>query len=126
MGPIGAAGSFINNAYVLNPQIDEMTERIRPRRRGTQDAVLMVESGGKETAQEVMLGAVCSAIAFPDGDRGDHPAREKAAKEPRDWWVPDDEASKADACPGREGLRTAYAIRQDGTPQTPSRPPRPR
>jgi polyribonucleotide nucleotidyltransferase len=54
MGPIGAARvGFINNEYVLNPQIDEM-----PRAQldlvvaGTGDAVLMVESEAKELSEE--------------------------------------------------------------------------
>jgi len=50
MGPIGAARvGFINNEYVLNPQIDEMAESgLDLVVAGTQDAVLMVESEAKE------------------------------------------------------------------------------
>ncbi|MGZ6010163.1 MAG: polyribonucleotide nucleotidyltransferase, partial [Rhizomicrobium sp.] len=46
MGPIGAARvGFINDEYVLNPQIDEMPESgLDLVVAGTQDAVLMVES----------------------------------------------------------------------------------
>src|SRR6201988_2327523 len=60
MGPIGAARvGFINNEYVLNPQLDEMQEsQLDLVVAGTQDAVLMVESGGKELPEEIMLGAV--------------------------------------------------------------------
>ena len=60
MGPIGAARvGFINNEYVLNPQLDEMTEsQLDLVVAGTQDAVLMVESEAKELSEEVMLGAV--------------------------------------------------------------------
>src|SRR6476646_7914172 len=60
MGPIGAARvGFINNEYVLNPQIDEMLESsLDLVVAGTQDAVLMVESEAKELPEEVMLGAV--------------------------------------------------------------------
>src|SRR5215471_15702075 len=50
MGPIGAARvGFINNEYVLNPQIDEMSEsQLDLVVAGTQDAVLMVESDAKD------------------------------------------------------------------------------
>src|SRR5438034_9720378 len=60
MGPIGAARvGFINNEYVLNPQLDEMAEsQLDLVVAGTQDAVLMVESEAKELPEEVMLGAV--------------------------------------------------------------------
>src|ERR1700724_42402 len=60
MGPIGAARvGFIGNEYVLNPQIDEMTEsQLDLVVAGTQDAVLMVESEAKELSEELMLGAV--------------------------------------------------------------------
>src|SRR5262249_59832165 len=60
MGPIGAARvGFVNNEYVLNPLIDEMTEsQLDLVVAGTQDAVLMVESEAKELSEEVMLGAV--------------------------------------------------------------------
>ncbi|MBO0750926.1 MAG: polyribonucleotide nucleotidyltransferase, partial [Bradyrhizobiaceae bacterium] len=59
MGPVGAARvAFINNEYVLNPQIDEMAEsHLDLVVAGTQDAVLMVESEAKELPEEVMLGA---------------------------------------------------------------------
>src|SRR5205809_4452154 len=87
MGPIGAARvGFINNEYVLNPQLDEMTEsQLDLVVAGTQDAVLMVESEAKELSEEVMLGAVMF------GHRHFQPIieaiiklAEKAAKEPRD------------------------------------------
>src|SRR6202007_2255 len=50
MGPIGAARvGFINNEFVLNPQIDEMQEsQLDLVVAGTADAVLMVESEAKE------------------------------------------------------------------------------
>jgi polyribonucleotide nucleotidyltransferase len=85
-GPIGAARvGFINNEYVLNPQIDEMTESsLDLVVAGTGDAVLMVESEAKELSEEVMLGAVMF------GHRHFQPVidmiirlAEKAAKEPR-------------------------------------------
>src|SRR5918911_907968 len=60
MGPIGAARvGFINNEYVLNPQLDRMGESdLDLVVAGTQDAVLMVESEAKELPEDVMLGAV--------------------------------------------------------------------
>src|SRR5438874_4670197 len=88
MGPIGAARvGFINNEYVLNPQIDEMIEsKLDLVVAGTQDAVLMVESEAKELPENVMLGAVMF------GHRHFQPVidaiiqlAEKAAKEPRDF-----------------------------------------
>src|ERR1700723_3747700 len=87
MGPIGAARvGFVNNEYVLNPQVDEMPEsKLDLVVAGTQDAVLMVESEAKELPEAVMLGAVMF------GHKHMQPVidaiirlAEKAAKEPRD------------------------------------------
>src|SRR6201994_1167735 len=95
MGPIGAARvGFINNEYVLNPQIDEMQEsQLDLVVAGTADAVLMVESEARELPEEVMLGAVMF------GHRHFQPVieaiirlAEKAAKEPRDFQEAGDEA----------------------------------
>src|SRR4249919_3576488 len=92
MGPIGAARvGFINNEYVLNPQIDEMSEsQLDLVVAGTQDAVLMVESEAKELPEEVMLGAVMF------GHKHMQPViqaiielAEKAAKEPRELALAD-------------------------------------
>src|ERR1700751_1614579 len=92
MGPIGAARvGFINNEYVLNPQIDEMSEsQLDLVVAGTQDAVLMVESEAKELSEDIMLGAVMF------GHRHFQPVidaiiklAEKAAKEPRELVVAD-------------------------------------
>src|SRR6188474_1889768 len=60
MGPIGAARvAFINNEFVLNPQIDEMADSaLELVVAGTADAVLMVESEAKELSEDIMLGAV--------------------------------------------------------------------
>src|ERR1019366_8020433 len=59
MGPIGGARvGFINNEYVLNPQLDEMVEsQLDLVVAGTTDALLMVESEAKELSEEIMLGA---------------------------------------------------------------------
>src|SRR5215510_13239798 len=114
MGPIGAARvGFINNEYVLNPQYDEMPEsHLDLVVAGTQDAVLMVESEAKELTEEVMLGAVMF------GHRHFQPVidaiirlAEKAAKEPRDFQVADDEALEKEMLGLVEPeLRAAYAI----------------
>jgi polyribonucleotide nucleotidyltransferase len=114
MGPIGAARvGFINNEYVLNPQLDEMTESdLDLVVAGTQDAVLMVESEAKELSEELMLGAVMF------GHRHFQPVidaiiklAEKAAKEPRDVPASDDEALQQQMLGLAEpDLRAAYGI----------------
>ena len=122
MGPIGAARvGFVNNEYVLNPQLDEMPEsQLDLVVAGTQDAVLMVESEAKELTEEVMLGAVMF------GHRHFQPVidaiiklAEKAAKEPRELRrVRQRRAREGDARPGREGpARGLCDPRQDGAPQ---------
>ena len=78
MGPIGAARvGYINNEFVLNPQIDEMTEsQLDLVVAGTQDAVLMVESEAKELPeQRHARRRDVRPPALPAGDRRDHPAR---------------------------------------------------
>jgi polyribonucleotide nucleotidyltransferase len=114
MGPIGAARvGFINNEYVLNPQIDEMAEsQLDLVVAGTQDAVLMVESEAKELTEEVMLGAVMF------GHRHLQPVieaiiklAEKAAKEPRELTVSDNAAVEKEMRGLVEkDLRAAYSI----------------
>ena len=87
MGPVGAARvGFINNEYVLNPQLDEMTESdLELVVAGTQDAVLMVESEAKELSEETMLKAVMAGHAgFQPVIQAIIRLAEKAAKEPRD------------------------------------------
>ena len=114
MGPVGAARvGFINNEYVLNPQIDEMSEsQLDLVVAGTQDAVLMVESEAKELSEEIMLGAVMF------GHRHFQPVidaiiklAEKAAKEPRELVVPDNAALEKEMRGLVEkDLRAAYGI----------------
>jgi polyribonucleotide nucleotidyltransferase len=114
MGPVGAARvGFINNEYVLNPQIDEMSEsQLDLVVAGTQDAVLMVESEAKELSEEIMLGAVMF------GHRHFQPVieaiiklAEKAAKEPRELVVADGAALEKEMRGLIEkDLRAAYAI----------------
>jgi polyribonucleotide nucleotidyltransferase len=114
MGPIGAARvGFINNEYVLNPQVDEMPEsKLDLVVAGTQDAVLMVESEAKELPEPVMLGAVMF------GHKHFQPVidaiirlAEKAAKEPRDFKPADNSALEKEMLGVIEAeLRAAYAI----------------
>jgi len=114
MGPIGAARvGFINNEYVLNPQLDEMTEsQLDLVVAGTQDAVLMVESEAKELSEEVMLGAVMF------GHRHFQPVidaiiklAEQAAKEPRELTLADTAALEKEVLDLVEpDLRADYAI----------------
>jgi polyribonucleotide nucleotidyltransferase len=114
MGPIGAARvGFINNEYVLNPQLDEMSEsQLDLVVAGTGDAVLMVESEAKELPEEAMLGAVMF------GHKHFQPVidaiiklAEKAAKEPRDFALPESsEIEKAMRAQVVSDLRAAYAI----------------
>ncbi|HET9904916.1 MAG TPA: polyribonucleotide nucleotidyltransferase, partial [Xanthobacteraceae bacterium] len=114
MGPIGAARvGFINNEYVLNPQLDEMLEsQLDLVVAGTADAVLMVESEAKELSEELML----SAVMF--GHRHFQPViqaiiqlAEKAAKEPRDHQVADESALEKEMLGiAEKELRAAYSI----------------
>jgi polyribonucleotide nucleotidyltransferase len=114
MGPIGAARvGFINNEYVLNPQIDEMPEsQLDLVVAGTADAVLMVESEAKELSEDIMLGAVMF------GHRHFQPVidaiiklAEKAAKEPRELNVADNSSLQREMLDLVEKeLRAAYSI----------------
>src|SRR5271157_4320410 len=114
MGPIGGARvGFINNEYVLNPQIDEMSEsQLDLVVAGTQDAVLMVESEAKELSEDIMLGAVMF------GHRHFQPVieaiirlAEKAAKEPRELTLSDNAALEQEMLVlVEQDLRAAYGI----------------
>jgi polyribonucleotide nucleotidyltransferase len=116
MGPVGAGRvGFINNEYVLNPQLDEMVEsQLDLVVAGTNDAVLMVESEAKELSEDIMLGAVMF------GHRHFQPViqaiirlAEKAAKEPRELNVPDNEKLEKEILGLVEkDLRAAYSIAQ--------------
>src|SRR3990170_960449 len=115
MGPIGGARvGFINNEYVLNPQLDEMQESsLDLIVAGTGKAVLMVESEAKELPEEVMLGAVMF------GHRHSQPVidmiirlAEKAAKEPRSLTETDNATiEKKISSLVESDLRAAYAIK---------------
>src|SRR3979490_1095736 len=116
MGPIGSARvGFVNNEYVLNPQLDEMPEsQLDLVVAGTQDAVLMVESEAKELSEDIMLGAVMF------GHRHLQPVidaiiklAEKAAKEPRELQVAENAALEKEMLALIEpDVPAAYAIPQ--------------
>jgi polyribonucleotide nucleotidyltransferase len=114
MGPVGAARvGFINNEYVLNPQLDEMSEsQLDLVVAGTTDAVLMVESEAKELPEEVMLGAVMFGHRYfqPVIDAIIRLA-EKAAREPREFTLVDSTALEKKIREIVEAdLRRAYTI----------------
>ncbi|MDZ4870381.1 MAG: polyribonucleotide nucleotidyltransferase [Alphaproteobacteria bacterium] len=115
-GPIGAARvGYINGEYVLNPLIEKMPESsLELVVAGTHDAVMMVESEAKELPEDVMLGAVMF------GHRSMQPViqaiirlAERAAKDPRDHVVPDNDAllSKIKSM-AEADVRAAYRERQ--------------
>jgi polyribonucleotide nucleotidyltransferase len=114
MGPVGAARvGFINNEYVLNPQVDEMTEsQLDLVVAGTTDAVLMVESEAKELPENIMLGAVMFGHKhFQPVIEAIIRLAEKAAKEPREFATPDNttlETAMRDLI--ESDLRAAYSI----------------
>ena len=114
-GPIGAARvGYINGEYVLNTSIEKMPESsLDLVVAGTDDAVMMVESEAKELSEDVMLGAVMF------GHRAMQPVIQaiinlanKAAKEPREHVVPDNDALLAKIKSVAENdLRAAYRER---------------
>ncbi len=83
MGPIGAARvGFINNEYVLNPTLEEMTEsQLDLVVAGTNEAVLMVESEAKELqrGRDAGRGDV-RPPALPAGYRRHHQARRESGQ----------------------------------------------
>ena len=114
MGPVGGARvGLINGALKLNPTIDEMkSSTLDLVVAGTADAVLMVESEAHELSEDMMLDAVMT------GHRGFQPVidaiirlAEKAAKEPRNFVLPDVSAIEhAVAGIAEADLREAYKI----------------
>ncbi|MBN8967306.1 MAG: polyribonucleotide nucleotidyltransferase [Rhizobiales bacterium] len=114
MGPIGAARvAFVNNEFILNPTLDEMTDtQLDLVVAGTADAVLMVESEAKELPEEVMLGAVMFGHRhFQPVIKAIIDLAEKAAKEPREVTTIDNSAIESDMLGLIEKeLRAAYAI----------------
>jgi len=114
MGPIGAARvGFINGEYVLNPQIDEMSEsQLDLVVAGTSEAVLMVESEAQELPEDIMLGAVMFGHRhFQPVIKAIVDLAEKAAKEPRELVVPDNKALEDEILSlAEKDLRAAYSI----------------
>src|SRR5215831_1056382 len=113
-GPIGAARvGFINDEYVLNPTLDEMTEtQLDLVVAGTADAVLMVESEAKELNEDIMLGAVMFGHRhFQPVIKAIIELAEKAAKEPLEVQALDQSALEKEMLGLIEqDLRKAYAI----------------
>jgi polyribonucleotide nucleotidyltransferase len=113
LGPIGGARvGYINGAYKLNPQLDEMSESALDLVvAGTADAVLMVESEAKELSEEIMLGAVMFGHReMQSVIEAIIQLAEKAAKEPWSFTAPDysaDEKRVRDVV--EADLRAAYA-----------------
>jgi polyribonucleotide nucleotidyltransferase len=118
MGPIGGGRvGYIDGKYVLNPQLDEMTNsQLDLIVAGTQEGVLMVESEAKELSEDIMLGAVMF------GHQQMQPViqaiielAERAAKDP--WDLPP-ASGEAGAIEGKTrdavgaALAAAYAERQ--------------
>ena len=114
MGPVGGARvAYINNAYVLNPTLEQLKDsKLDLVVAGTADAVLMVESEAQELSEDVMLGAVMH------GHAGFQPVidaiislAERAAKEPRDYTPADlSHIEKAMLSIAENDLREAYKI----------------
>ncbi|MFL6838743.1 MAG: polyribonucleotide nucleotidyltransferase, partial [Bradyrhizobium sp.] len=113
-GPIGGARvGFINDEYVLNPTLDEMTEtQLDLVVAGTADAVLMVESEAKELNEDIMLGAVMFGHRhFQPVIKAIIELAEKAAKEPREVAIADESALEKEMLGLIEQeLRAAYAL----------------
>ena len=114
MGPIGAARvGMIDGNYVINPQLDELTEsKLDLVVAGTQDAVLMVESEAKELSEDDMLGAVMAGHkAFQPVIDAIIGLAERAAREPRAVQAADHSALYDQIREMAESdLRAAYAI----------------
>ena len=116
MGPIGAARvGFINNEYVLNPQIDEMTE-------SQLDLVVAGTAGRRLDGRVGSKGADRGSDArrrdvrpppFPAGDRGHHQARGKGGKG----------AARAQTCPTMRRSKRKCAAWSKRTCARPMRSP---
>ncbi len=114
-GPIGAARvGYVNGAYVLNPiasqlQASELDLVVA----GTQNAVLMVESGAKELSEEVMLGAVMFGHEQMQTAIGAIKELAAEAGKPAWQWQPaakDEALQAAVSAQARELMEQAYQI----------------
>ncbi|CAN1569809.1 Pnp Polyribonucleotide nucleotidyltransferase (polynucleotide phosphorylase) [Rhabdaerophilaceae bacterium] len=114
MGPVGGARvGYINNAFVLNPTLEQMKDsKLDLVVAGTADAVLMVESEAQELSEDVMLGAVMHGHAgFQPVIEAIISLAERAAKEPRDFTPPDlSHIEKEMLAIAESDLREAYKI----------------
>ena len=114
MGPIaGCRVGYIADAYVLNPQIDELpNSALNLIVAGTGDGVLMVESEAGELSEEIMLGAVTFGHkAFQPVIDAIIDLAEACAKEP--WDIPSAPEGKEEIvarvrAAGESDLRAAY------------------
>src|ERR1700736_96854 len=113
-GPIaGARVGYIDGNYVLNPKVEDLAKSsLDLVVAGTGEGVLMVESEAKELPEDVMLGAVMF------GHKHFQPVidaiirlAEKAAKEPRDFALPDNAPLEKEMLGlVEQDLRAAYAV----------------
>ena len=117
MGPIGAARvAYINDEYVLNPTVEEMTQSdLDLVVAGTQEGVLMVESEAQELSEETMLGAVeFGHNAYQSVIDGVIDLAEMCAKEP--WDIVETPAHivklEKDIQSFSKDLTKAYAIKE--------------
>ena len=114
-GPIaGARVGWINDAYVLNPTVEQMEESdLDLVMAGTLEGVLMVESEAQELSEEVMLGAVnFGHDAIKPVIEAIIDIAESCAKEPRDLpKEPVETGTITDILKGFEGaFEKAYKI----------------
>jgi polyribonucleotide nucleotidyltransferase len=116
MGPIGAARvGYVSGNYVVNPTADQLLDSdLDLVVAGTHDAVLMVESEAKELSEDIMLGAVMHGHkAFQPVIDAIIRLAEKAAKEPRNMVLEDDDALEAKVAQLAEAdLRAAYKVQR--------------
>src|ERR1700704_586253 len=116
LGPIAAARvGVINNEFVLNPMIDEMSESTLDLVvAGTGDAVMMVESEAKELPEKQMLEAVMFGHKhFQPVIKAIIKLAEKAAKEAWDIALPDTKKYAAKVKKLAESdLRAAFSTKE--------------
>ncbi len=124
LGPIGGCRvGYIDGAYVLNPQLDELPmSQLDLVVAGTKEGVLMVESEASELSEEIMLGAVAFGHkAFQSVIDGIIELAEACAKEPFDIPAPPEGLDAlTDHVKGlaEAGMREAYQEREKSARQT--------
>ena len=115
MGPIaGCRVGYIADAYVLNPQIDDLADSaLNLVVAGTRDGVLMVESEASELSEDIMLGAVTFGhSSFQPVIDAIIELAEACAKEP--WDIPSEPDGKEEIAARvraavESDMRAAYA-----------------